>query len=108
MLKYTNGNFSASYFLLATIQNQTLVFGTNFSSLVANSTIFANTLSNPLSFVVLPTNNRSADLECCTGYAYNNATKTCIEICGDGMVFDFACDDGNRANGDGCSSTCQI
>ena len=108
MLNYSSGRLSASYFMLATIQNQTLVFNTNFSSLIANSTIFANTQSNSLAFAVLPTNNRSADLECCTGYAYSSATKTCVEVCGDGLLFDYACDDGNTANGDGCSATCQI
>ena len=32
----------------------------------------------------------------------------CQEICGDGLLYDLACDDGNTADGDGCSSTCTI
>lgn len=33
----------------------------------------------------------------------------CTAVCGDGIVFPGeACDDGNAANGDGCSSTCTI
>lgn len=106
MFKYSNGNLSVSYFMLATIQNTTLVFYTNYSTLIANSTIFANTISNTVTFTVLPTNNRTATMVCCTGYQFDSSNKTCIEICGDGILFLYACDDGNIKNGDGCSSIC--
>jgi cysteine-rich repeat protein len=33
---------------------------------------------------------------------------TCEDICGDGIVYTVACDDGNLVNGDGCSSTCTV
>jgi cysteine-rich repeat protein len=32
----------------------------------------------------------------------------CNEICGDGLLIKYQCDDGNRRNGDGCSSNCLI
>lgn len=32
----------------------------------------------------------------------------CIDICGDGLLTDLECDDGNKVDGDGCSSTCTI
>eukprot|EP01022_Parablepharisma_sp_SALTPOND_P022078 TRINITY_DN442_c0_g1_i4.p1 TRINITY_DN442_c0_g1~~TRINITY_DN442_c0_g1_i4.p1 ORF type:complete len:495 (+),score=8.09 TRINITY_DN442_c0_g1_i4:1300-2784(+) len=35
--------------------------------------------------------------------------KGCVEICGDGVNLGLVeCDDGNRMNGDGCSSECKI
>lgn len=33
---------------------------------------------------------------------------SCTSTCGDGLVIDEPCDDGNVANMDGCSSTCQV
>lgn len=33
---------------------------------------------------------------------------TCVETCGDGKKFYDECDDGNTANGDGCSSLCKV
>lgn len=44
--------------------------------------------------------------QCLKGY-YNDS-GICREICGDGILFDLECDDGNLVDGDGCSSTCQI
>lgn len=32
----------------------------------------------------------------------------CIEICGDGLLFELECDDGNNVDGDGCSERCTI
>jgi len=32
----------------------------------------------------------------------------CVEICGDGIVINDLCDDGNTLNGDGCSENCKI
>jgi cysteine-rich repeat protein len=107
MLVYSSGKLSASFFMRATIQNTTLVFTANFSGLT-NSSIFSNTASNTLSFAVSPTNNRLALLECCVGYYYNATFDTCVEICGDGLLFVLPCDDGNLVNNDGCSSTCQV
>jgi cysteine-rich repeat protein len=44
---------------------------------------------------------------CMSGYTDKGAT-VCSDICGDGIVKNSACDDGNTASGDGCSSTCTI
>jgi fibro-slime domain-containing protein len=36
-------------------------------------------------------------------------TRACDSVCGDGMIVgDEACDDGNRVDGDGCSSACVV
>lgn len=43
---------------------------------------------------------------CLNGFNYNGVY--CQEICGDGLLFDYDCDDGNNIDGDGCSSTCTI
>ena len=32
----------------------------------------------------------------------------CSEVCGDGILIEDICDDGNNLNGDGCSSTCSV
>jgi cysteine-rich repeat protein len=44
---------------------------------------------------------------CSTGFNRNSQGR-CAEICGDGVRFILACDDGNRINGDGCSSNCRV
>jgi fibro-slime domain-containing protein len=36
------------------------------------------------------------------------AGGTCTKVCGDGLVIDEACDDGNLEDGDGCSDTCSV
>lgn len=43
---------------------------------------------------------------CHTGFEVNNTF--CVEICGDGILYNMACDDGNIVSGDGCSSTCTV
>ena len=42
------------------------------------------------------------------GYAIDPVTSACKEICGDGNRINYACDDGNAEDGDGCSSQCTI
>ena len=42
-----------------------------------------------------------------TGY-HLDSTGDCNEICGDGLLIKYQCDDGNRKSGDGCSSNCLI
>lgn len=32
--------------------------------------------------------------------------SACVEICGDGTLYDHECDDGNTADDDGCDSLC--
>jgi cysteine-rich repeat protein len=50
-----------------------------------------------------------SDLNClCMSGFYMNSTGHCLEICGDGKLFYDKCDDGNKINGDGCSSTCKV
>ena len=47
--------------------------------------------------------------QCTGGAAANASPDTCVEICGDGLwLGQYACDDGNTINGDGCDSTCNI
>jgi len=51
--------------------------------------------------------------QCTSGFSLStiNLTPTltfsmCEEICGDGKRYEYACDDGNTVNGDGCSDQC--
>ena len=43
---------------------------------------------------------------CATGFAHTG--DSCEEICGDGILVYHVCDDGNTADGDGCSSNCTV
>ena len=48
-------------------------------------------------------------VECNTVTGFRlTSNGNCNEICGDGVVLKYQCDDGNRINGDGCSSNCLI
>ncbi len=43
------------------------------------------------------------------GLIRDTETDACVEVCGDGKNMGLVeCDDGNRKNGDGCNSACQI
>jgi proprotein convertase subtilisin/kexin type 5 len=42
---------------------------------------------------------------CINGYELENGV--CIDNCGDGLIINDECDDGNTANNDGCSSKCK-
>lgn len=106
MFKYEAGVLSVSFFLLAHLQNQTLIFDTNFSTLIENSSIFVNTTAPRIEFEVSTT--PEALMVCCEGFFMNYEKIRCDEICGDGIVFNLACDDGNLNNGDGCSFICTI
>lgn len=44
--------------------------------------------------------------QCKDGYIFS--TTACKEICGDGRLFEYQCDDGNTMSGDGCSSDCKV
>lgn len=51
------------------------------------------------------------EMVCPEGYNLNQsnvANFTCVEICGDGKLFNLECDDGNTVSEDGCSSTCTV
>jgi cysteine-rich repeat protein len=37
-----------------------------------------------------------------------NGEIRCVEICGDGIIINDQCDDGNTLNGDGCSEFCKV
>lgn len=52
----------------------------------------------------------SSTCEIETGYACidGNLPSKCSEICGDGIRFNHACDDGNTQDNDGCSSKCVV
>lgn len=61
-------------------------------------------------------------LQCLMGYYLNKSSQICLncdvklglqmqsdgcqEVCGDGMLINQECDDGNRISGDGCSVNC--
>ena len=63
MLQYSNGILTTSYYLQGNLQNETIIFNANFPSLKPNSINFANTVSDPLSFVV--NTSPEALLTCC-------------------------------------------
>ena len=44
---------------------------------------------------------------CQIGYT-QDSSGNCQEICGDGVLYSLACDDGNTNDGDGCSSVCTV
>ena len=37
-----------------------------------------------------------------------SSTGECVDICGDSIIIDSECDDGNTDSGDGCSSDCKV
>ncbi|KAL4510600.1 hypothetical protein ABPG72_004754 [Tetrahymena utriculariae] len=45
-------------------------------------------------------------IDCGSGQQQNQ--KICEDICGDGIIQNQECDDGNQQNGDGCNEKCQI
>ena len=53
--------------------------------------------------------NSTCISDCTYGYILNNF-NSCVAKCADGFIFDGPdfCDDGNIADGDGCSSTCHV
>ena len=50
--------------------------------------------------------SQNSCVECIQGF--NRISGNCVEKCGDGRRFVVECDDGNRRNGDGCSSDCKV
>ena len=44
----------------------------------------------------------------CKQYYAMDTTFVCQEKCGDGVIVNAECDDGNIFSGDGCSSTCML
>lgn len=47
-------------------------------------------------------------VQCNPDFIFNPDTGRCSEICGDGKRYVLECDDGNRIDNDGCSSSCKI
>ena len=45
---------------------------------------------------------------CRPEFVFDPKTSACYELCGDGRRFIHGCDDGNNADGDGCSRDCQV
>lgn len=43
---------------------------------------------------------------CKDGYIFG--TTKCLEVCGDGKLYEYECDDGNTISNDGCSSECKV
>ena len=75
LTSYSGGILSLSYFMLGDLQNQTLIFDTNFSALLPNSTIFDN--SSDTSLTVFVATQPPALMECCGGYSVNTVTASC-------------------------------
>ncbi|MDB4994151.1 MAG: Multiple EGF-like-domain protein 3 precursor, partial [Myxococcaceae bacterium] len=62
-----------------------------------------------ITFTAVCGNGIKEGYEECDGTANCSATCSIIPTCGDGIVGGAeACDDGNAANGDGCSSACAV
>lgn len=51
---------------------------------------------------------RLVGTNCTCMLGYTQTANACIVTCGDGLVLNENCDDGNVISGDGCSSTCQV
>lgn len=47
-------------------------------------------------------------ITCSKVSGYTIVNGECSEVCGDGIVINDLCDDGNILNGDGCSSYCSV
>lgn len=45
---------------------------------------------------------------CSPDFEYDLVSALCVEHCGDGRRHTVECDDGNNANGDGCSESCRV
>ena len=106
MRSYSAGVVSLSYFMKETLQGKSISLNANYSSLLANSSIFIKTTAPTLSFTV--STSPPATMGCCDGYYYNSVAVRCDETCGDGRLFELDCDDGNTIDGDGCSSSCSV
>ena len=75
MLRYSSGIFYVSYFLLAHLQNQSLIFEANFTNLISNSSIFANTTAPTITFEVSTV--PAAMMECCYGFFMSTEAVRC-------------------------------
>ena len=53
-------------------------------------------------------NSGSCSLTIVCSHGFYNNSGVCVEICGDGILFNLECDDGNRVGGDGCSADCKV
>lgn len=45
---------------------------------------------------------------CSPDFVFDHVSNLCSETCGDGKKYTRECDDGNKRDGDGCSSSCTI
>jgi cysteine-rich repeat protein len=102
---YNGGILGASYLLLQDLQNSTLLFEADYSTLLPNSSLFSHT--SPSTVLVPVSTAPPALFQCCAGFITTSSAQ-CQEICGDGLLFGLECDDGNLVDGDGCSSNCTV
>ena len=72
--------------MLEDIQNLTLFFDVDFTVLVNDSTIFDNSSAPSISFMVSTV--PEATRFCCDGYYMGYNPTRCLDICGDGRVFE--------------------
>lgn len=75
MFGYSSGVLSVSYFLLAHLQNEMLIFETDFTTLLPNSSRFNTTTSSPITFTV--NTSPPAMMICCTGYYLESNPVRC-------------------------------
>ena len=75
MLSYSSGAISVSYFLKVHLQNKSVTFNADFSTLLSNSSIFSKTSASALTFNV--DTNPEALMACCKGFFMNTTTVKC-------------------------------
>lgn len=74
------------------------------STSLQSSVVICNFCSVSEHYVLDPV---SHTCNCAPGY-YKNDSDQCPQVCGDGLVLELQCDDGNTIDGDGCSSKCTV
>ena len=72
---YSHNNISLSFFMLGDLQNQTLFFEANFSSLLPNSSIFSNISTLTVNFAA--DTSPEALMGCCFGFFPNTTSISC-------------------------------
>ena len=50
----------------------------------------------------------SSDHQCVCADDYELQLGDCVEVCGDGRLYELECDDGNTEDGDGRNSVCVV
>ena len=65
--------------------------------------------SSTCAYCATPSTVQATQCVACPSVGYFTSEEgECVELCGDGIRFAHACDDGNTEDGDGCSSECAV